>query len=70
MKHDGRRGRDYSRINGTPRNLTGRLSDEELKAMGSSLRRIRHTDGLTDRERRAALVKSRGVDIKREDGVK
>ena len=57
MKHDGRRGRDYSRINGVPRNLTVRLSDEELKAMGAELKVTRHTDGKTDKQRRIEYVR-------------
>lgn len=45
VKHHGRAGRDYGHINGVPRNLTPKLTDDELAAMASELKVTRHTDG-------------------------
>lgn len=64
-KHGG-----YKRVNGRPRNEAVHLTDAELREMEEGPRAVRHTDGMTGYERRAALLKSRGVDIKRGDSVK
>jgi hypothetical protein len=59
----------YAHVNGKPRNAVVRLTAEELREMSANVRTVRHTDGLTDYERRAALLKSRGVDIKQDKDV-
>lgn len=46
-------------INGRPRNEPIKLTEDELKAMAASLKTERHSDGLTRKERRAALVAER-----------
>lgn len=71
MRHDGRRGRNYTHINGVPRNTTSRLTDDELKAMGAELKVTRHTDGKTERQRRIEhVIKNGGIDIKPPSDIK
>ena len=46
-------------INGHPRNEPIKLTEDELQAMASALKTERHADGLSRKERRAALVAER-----------
>lgn len=46
-------------INGRPRNEPIKLTEDELQAMASALKTERRADGLTRKERRAALVAER-----------
>lgn len=46
-------------INGRPRNEPIKLTEDELQAMASALKTERRADGLSRKERRAALVAER-----------
>lgn len=49
----------YSHINGVPRNQTPQLTAEELRDMSKELKVTRHTDGLTEYERRLDYLRKR-----------
>lgn len=51
--------RGECQINGHPRNEPIKLTEDELQAMASALKTERHADGLSRKERRAALVAER-----------
>lgn len=46
-------------INGRPRNEPIKLTEDELAVMAAEVKAERHSDGLTRKERRAALVAER-----------
>lgn len=49
----------YNRINGQPRNMVVRLSEDELRAMTAEVRSHRRTDGTTREQRRKEYIKER-----------
>lgn len=46
-------------VNGVGRNIAVSLTPDELQAMSDEIRTVRHTDGLTHKQRRAEYVRLR-----------
>jgi hypothetical protein len=49
-------GRKRRKVNGVGRNEVVSLTPDELQAMTDEIRTVRHTDGLTHKQRRAEYV--------------